>query len=121
MMTEMAYEPMPPPGTSAAPIGTKFAFTGDISTTEDEYGTASGHCTVASEEEEDLTVCDFFMTFHFYEGDGLLAVTGHTDSMDGHFQVTGTGGVLATNTAGGGRVYFDPAGNPVLYVLIELY
>ena len=120
-MQEMAYEPMPPPGYTAAPIGTKFAFTGEISTTYDEWGRASGHCTVASEQEDDLTVCDFFLKFYFSDGDGLVALTGHTDSMDGHFQVTGSGGVLGATTSGAGRVYFDPAGNPVLYVLIELY
>mmetsp|Transcript_5647 Transcript_5647/g.8478 ORF Transcript_5647/g.8478 Transcript_5647/m.8478 type:complete len:199 (-) Transcript_5647:133-729(-) len=119
IMEETAYSPMPSGNT--VPIGTKFAFSGEITTSEDEMGRASGTCTVASEQDEDLTVCDVFLKFYFADGEGTVALTGHTDAIDGHFQVTGTGGILSDNNSGGGaRIYFDPAGNPILYVLLQM-
>ena len=103
-------------------IGTKFGFNGRIVTKAEELGVATGTCTVTSDVATDLTYC---VIYHKIETDnfggyGTVTVSGTTDEVGGRLLVTGTGGTMSQENRGYAMVQFDPAGNPVLYVLLKL-
>mmetsp|Transcript_19877 Transcript_19877/g.22939 ORF Transcript_19877/g.22939 Transcript_19877/m.22939 type:complete len:429 (-) Transcript_19877:393-1679(-) len=107
-------------------IGTKFAFTGRIVTKAEELGTAVGTCTVTSDENLNLSYCEVFhkISTDNYGGFGIVHTAGTADEVGGRFLITGTGGSLSKDAAtdqGYAMVQFDPAGNPVLYVLLKLF
>jgi hypothetical protein len=104
-------------------IGTKFAFTGRIVTKAEELGVASGSCTVTSDVQVDLTYCVIYHKIDTdnFGGYGTVMVSGSTDAVGGRLLVTGTGGTLASTQDGYAMIQFDPAGNPVIYVLLKLY
>lgn len=54
-------------------------------------------------------------------GFGTVALSGNTDEAGGYLQVTGTSGDLAATARGTANLIFDPAGNPIIYILIRLY
>mmetsp|Transcript_613 Transcript_613/g.1330 ORF Transcript_613/g.1330 Transcript_613/m.1330 type:complete len:493 (+) Transcript_613:248-1726(+) len=104
-------------------IGTKFAFTGRIATKAEELGIASGSCTVTSDFAKELSYCDIYHKIDTdnYGGFGSVIVAGTVDAVGGRLLVTGTGGSLQRTHEGYATVQFDPAGNPVLYVLLQLF
>jgi len=104
-------------------IGTKFGFTGRIVTQAEELGVASGSCTVTSDINKELSYCDIYHKIDTdnFGGYGSVMVAGTADDIGGRFLVTGTGGSLQTTSQGYAMVQFDPAGNPVLYVLLKLF
>ena len=103
-------------------IGTKFAFTGRIATKAEDLGVASGSCTITSNIQKELSYCDIFHRIDTdnYGGYGSVMVAGTADSVGGRLLVTGTGGSLQSMNSGYAMIQFDPAGNPVLYVLLKL-
>jgi len=104
-------------------IGTKFGFSGRIVTKAEELGVASGSCTVTSDIKKELSYCDIFHKIETdnFGGFGSVMVAGSADEVGGRFLVTGTGGSLQSTHQGYAMVQFDPAGNPVLYVLLKLF
>ena len=104
-------------------IGTKFAFTGRIVTRAEELGKASGTCTITSDIKKELSYCQIYHRIDTdnFGGYGTVMTSGSTDEIGGRLLVTGTGGSLETMTEGYASVQFDPAGNPVIYVLLKLY
>jgi hypothetical protein len=104
-------------------IGSKFAFTGRIVTRAEELGKASGTCTVTSDIEKEMSYCQFYLRIDTdnFGGYGTVITSGSTDEIGGRLLVTGTGGSLGAVTKGHASVQFDPAGNPVIYVLLKLY
>eukprot|EP00537_Pseudo-nitzschia_pungens_P012251 CAMPEP_0172386418 /NCGR_PEP_ID=MMETSP1061-20121228/3980_1 /TAXON_ID=37318 /ORGANISM="Pseudo-nitzschia pungens, Strain cf. pungens" /LENGTH=326 /DNA_ID=CAMNT_0013115801 /DNA_START=265 /DNA_END=1245 /DNA_ORIENTATION=- len=104
-------------------IGTKFGFSGRIVTKAEELGVASGSCTVTSDIKKELSYCDIFHRIETdnFGGFGSVMVAGSADEVGGRFLVTGTGGSLQSTHQGYAMVQFDPAGNPVLYVLLKLF
>ena len=104
-------------------IGTKFAFTGRIVTKAEELGVASGTCTVTSDIKKELSYCQIYHKIDTdnFGGFGSVMVAGTADEVGGRLLVTGTGGALQTTNNGYAMVQFDPAGNPVLYVLLKLF
>lgn len=53
-------------------------------------------------------------------GNGTIVLTGNTDKVGGFMQVTGSGADLFATTTGSASLVFDPAGNPIVYILIRL-
>jgi hypothetical protein len=104
-------------------IGTKFAFSGRISTKAEELGKASGSCTITSDIKKELTYCHIYHRIDTdnFGGFGTVMVAGSADEVGGRMLVTGTGGTLETLKEGYAMVQFDPAGNPVIYVLLKLW
>jgi len=117
-------------------IGTKFAFTGRIVTKAEELGSAVGTCTVTSNINTELSYCEIFHKIDTdnYGGFGVVQTSGTSDEVGGRLLITGTGGSLSkvggSASSGSGStatdkgysmVQFDPAGNPVLYVLLKLF
>ena len=104
-------------------IGTKFGFTGRIATQAEELGVASGSCTVTSNIKKELSYCDIYHKIDTdnYGGFGSVMVAGTADEVGGRLLVTGTGGSLQSTSQGYALIQFDPAGNPVLYVLLKLF
>jgi len=104
-------------------IGTKFGFSGKIVTKAEELGVASGTCTVTSDIKKELSYCEIYHKIETdnFGGHGSVMVVGAADEVGGRFLVTGTGGSLASTSQGYAMVQFDPAGNPVLYVLLKLF
>ena len=116
MLDEFGYS------TTEVSIGTRFAFTGRVSTAEYRVGDSSGVCTIGSNINTNFALCTIYLKF-FTEGPhsfGTVALTGNTDDVGGFLQVTGTGGDLAETPQGSANVVFDPAGNPLLYLRIHL-
>jgi hypothetical protein len=109
-------------------IGTKFAFQGRIVTKAEELGTAVGTCTITSNIKNELSYCEIYHKIDTdnFGGFGVVQVAGTADEVGGRFLITGTGGSLSSSSAssmskGYSMVQFDPAGNPVLYVLLKLF
>lgn len=104
-------------------IGTKFGFTGKIATRAEDLGVASGSCTVTSDIKKELSYCDIYHKIDTdnFGGFGSVMVAGTADEVGGRLLVTGTGGSLQSTRKGYAMVQFDPAGNPVLYVLLKLF
>jgi len=104
-------------------IGTKFGFTGKIATKVEDLGVASGSCTVTSDIKKELSYCDIYHKIETdnFGGFGSVMVAGTADEVGGRLLVTGTGGSLQSTRKGYAMVQFDPAGNPVLYVLLKLF
>jgi len=104
-------------------IGTKFGFTGRIATKAEDLGKASGSCTVTSAIEKELSYCDIYHKIDTdnYGGFGSVIAAGTADEVGGRYLVTGTGGSLQSTSQGYGMIQFDPAGNPVIYVLLKLF
>ncbi|OEU13181.1 hypothetical protein FRACYDRAFT_243085 [Fragilariopsis cylindrus CCMP1102] len=109
-------------------IGTKFAFQGRIVTKAEELGTAVGTCTVTSNIKNELSYCEIYHKIDTdnFGGFGIVQVAGTADEVGGRLLITGTGGSLSSSNAssmskGYSMVQFDPAGNPVLYVLLKLF
>lgn len=104
-------------------LGTKFAFSGRLATDQFQVGTASGSCTIGSDINTNFACCTFFLTFttEGMYGYGTVALSGNTDEEGGYMQVTGTSGDLAATPRGNANLVFDPAGNPIIYILIRLY
>jgi hypothetical protein len=104
-------------------IGTKFAFTGRIVTRAEELGKASGTCTITSDIEKEMSICQIYHRIDTdnFGGYGTVIASGSTDEIGGRLLVTGTGGSLGAVTDGHASVQFDPAGNPIIYVLLKLY
>jgi len=101
-------------------IGTRFAFSGRLASTEEgEVGKASGTCTIGSDLNTDFSLCTFYLTLMEKQDKGMIALTGNTDSVGGYLQVTATGGNLRTHSQGTANLAYDPAGNPILYLLIR--
>jgi hypothetical protein len=63
-----------------------------------------------------LTICDFYLNLYGDYGYGPVALSGTTDEVGGYMQVTGAGGDFPNS--GYATVEFDPAGNPILYMLL---
>ncbi|KAG7338915.1 hypothetical protein IV203_034585 [Nitzschia inconspicua] len=104
-------------------IGTKFAFSGRIVTRAEELGKASGTCTVTSSIEKELSYCQFYHRIDTdnFGGYGTVVISGSADEIGGRLLVTGTGGSFESVHEGFASVQFDPAGNPVIYVLLKLF
>ena len=104
-------------------LGTKFGFTGRIVTKAEELGIASGSCTVTSDIKKELSYCDIYHKIDTdnFGGFGSVMVAGTADEVGGRLLVTGTGGSLQSTSSGYTMIQFDPAGNPVLYVLLKLF
>lgn len=104
-------------------LGTKFAFTGRIATKAGELGTASGTCTITSDVTVELSYCTIYhrVDTDNFGGFGTVMVSGSTDEIGGRLLVTGTGGSLQATPDGYAMIQFDPAGNPVIYVLLRLF
>lgn len=104
-------------------IGSKFAFTGRIVTRAEELGKASGTCTITSDTQKELSYCQIYHRIDTdnFGGYGTVMTSGSTDEIGGRLLVTGTGGSLETMMEGYASVQFDPAGNPVIYVLLKLH
>jgi len=104
-------------------IGTKFGFTGRIATKAEELGTASGSCTVTSDIKKEMSYCDIYHKIDTdnFGGYGSVMVAGTADEVGGRLLVTGTGGSLQSTPSGYAMIQFDPAGNPVIYVLLKLF
>eukprot|EP00536_Pseudo-nitzschia_multiseries_P013259 jgi/Psemu1/34586/gm1.34586_g len=104
-------------------IGTKFGFSGKIVTKAEELGVAHGTCTVTSDIKKELSYCDIYHKIETdnFGGYGSVMVAGTADEVGGRFLVTGTGGSLQSTNQGYAMVQFDPAGNPVIYVLLKLF
>lgn len=104
-------------------IGTKFGFTGRITTKAEDLGKASGSCTVTSAIEKELSYCDIYQKIDTdnYGGFGTVITAGTADEVGGRYLVTGTGGSLQSTSQGYGMIQYDPAGNPVIYVLLKLF
>ena len=104
-------------------IGTKFGFSGRIVTQAEELGVASGSCTVTSALNKELSYCDIYHKIDTdnFGGYGSVVIAGTADEVGGRLLVTGTGGSLQSTNKGYAMVQFDPAGNPVLYVLLKLF
>lgn len=104
-------------------IGTKFAFTGRIATKAEELGVASGSCTITSDARVDLSYCVIYhrLDTDNFGGYGTVMASGSSDEVGGRLLVTGTGGTLASTQEGYSMIQFDPAGNPVIYVLLKLF
>ncbi len=103
-------------------IGTKFAFSGKIATKAEELGVASGTCTVTSDVKVELSYCTIFhkVDTDNFGGFGTVMLSGSTDEVGGRLLVTGTSGSLQGSQNGYAMIQFDPAGNPVIYVLLRL-
>ena len=103
-------------------LGTRFAFSGRLATDEYQVGRSSGTCTIGSDMNTNFAVCTFYLTFNSdgEMGQGTIALTGNTDEVGGYMQVTGAGSDFFTNTEGSANLVFDPAGNPIIYILIRL-
>jgi hypothetical protein len=103
-------------------LGTKFAFSGRLGTDEFIVGQSSGTCTIGSDINTNFACCTFFLTFNTegMYGFGTVALSGNTDEVGGNLQVTGTSGDLAATSQGTASLVFDPAGNPIIYILIRL-
>jgi hypothetical protein len=103
-------------------IGTKFAFSGRVATDEFQVGTSSGTCTIGSDKNTNFALCTFYLSFNSdgKNGKGTVTLTGNTDDVGGYMQVTGTGGDLINTNEGNAHLVFDPAGNPIVYILIRL-
>lgn len=103
-------------------IGTKFAFTGRIVTKAEELGKASGTCTITSNAKKELSYCQIYhrLDTDNFGGYGTVMVSGSTDEIGGRLLVTGTGGSFESSQDGYAMIQFDPAGNPVIYVLLKL-
>ncbi len=103
-------------------LGTKFAFSGRLSTDEFQVGQASGSCTIGSNINNNFALCTFYLSFNSYGtyGQGTVTLSGNTDDVGGYLQVTGTGADLASSNKGSANLVFDPAGNPIIYILIRL-
>jgi hypothetical protein len=104
-------------------IGTKFAFSGRIATKAEELGVASGTCTVTSDVQVDLSYCTIYHRIDTdnFGGFGTVMLSGSTDEIGGRLLVTGTAGSLQGTQNGYAMIQFDPAGNPVIYVLLRLF
>lgn len=104
-------------------LGTKFSFSGRIVTEAEELGDATGVCTVTSAIKKEMTYCDIYMKIDTdnFGGFGTVVMAGSADEMGGRMLVTGTGGALQRTQKGYGMIRFDPAGNPVIYVLLKLF
>lgn len=115
-MDEFAYNSDP------IALGTRFAYAGRLSTETTQIGTSSGTCTVGSNVNTDYALCTFYLTFNSdgVHGFSTVAIAGNTDQVGGYLQVTGTGGDLSATYRGDASLVFDPAGNPIMYVLIRL-
>ena len=102
--------------------GAKFAYKGRLMTKDYHIGTSSGQCIIISAENVDSAICDFHLEFHTDGGygRGILTMSGNTDDKGGYMQVTGTGGDLPYSPGGTAVLNFDPAGNPVIYILLRL-
>eukprot|EP00529_Nitzschia_sp_RCC80_P000478 CAMPEP_0113497038 /NCGR_PEP_ID=MMETSP0014_2-20120614/30427_1 /TAXON_ID=2857 /ORGANISM="Nitzschia sp." /LENGTH=241 /DNA_ID=CAMNT_0000390971 /DNA_START=16 /DNA_END=741 /DNA_ORIENTATION=- /assembly_acc=CAM_ASM_000159 len=122
MLDEFDYSNDPEEVTDIT-IGTKFAFTGRIVTKAEELGLASGTCTVTSDTQSDLSYCTIYHKIDTdnFGGYGTVMVSGSVDEVGGRLLVTGTGGTLAHNQDGYAMVQVDPAGNPIIYVLLKLH
>lgn len=103
-------------------IGTKFAFSGKIATKAEEFGVASGTCTVTSSVKVELSYCTIYHRLDTDNagGYGTVMLSGSTDEVGGRLLVTGTSGSLEDTQDGYAMIQFDPAGNPVIYVLLRL-
>lgn len=103
-------------------LGTKFAFSGRLATDEFHVGQSSGSCTIGSDVNTNFALCTIYMSFNSdgTYGQGTVTLTGNTDDVGGYLQVTGTGADLASTSKGSANVAFDPAGNPIIYILIRL-
>ena len=104
-------------------IGTKFAFSGRLATDSYHVGQSTGTCTIGSDVNTNFALCTFFLTFNTegMYGFGTVSLTGNTDEIGGYLQVTGTSGDLAATSQGTANLVFDPAGNPIIYILIRLH
>jgi len=104
-------------------IGTKFGFTGRIATKAEELGSASGSCTVTSDIKKEMSYCDIYHRIDTdnFGGFGSIMVAGTADEVGGRLLVTGSGGSLQSTPNGYAMIQFDPAGNPVIYVLLKLF
>jgi hypothetical protein len=103
-------------------IGTRFAFSGRLATDEFQVGKSTGTCTIGSDLNTNFALCTIYLTFNS-DGDmgkGTMVLTGNTDEVGGFMQVTGSGADLFATTAGSANLVFDPAGNPIVYILIRL-
>jgi len=125
LMDEFAYSMEGVTESADVRIGTKFAFTGRIATKAEELGTATGSCTVTSDIKQELSFCEIYHKIDTdnFGGFGIVTAAGTADEVGGRLLVTGTGGTLsnANQHKGYELVQFDPAGNPVLYVLLKLF
>jgi hypothetical protein len=110
-------------------LGSKFAYTGRVSSDEEDIGTrreigsASGSCTFTSEVNLMETQCNFYITMDNTEGFfgyGTFLATGQMDNVGGRLHVTGAEYDFNTVSGGSVNLVFDPAGNPIFYVLIRL-
>jgi hypothetical protein len=103
-------------------IGTKFAFSGRVSTKAEELGVASGSCTITSDIKKELAYCQIHhqVDTDNFGGFGTVMLSGSTDEVGGRLLVTGTGGTFESYSEGYAMVQFDPAGNPVIYVLLTM-
>jgi hypothetical protein len=105
-------------------LGTKFAFNGDLATDEEGViGRISGSCTVTSNSNIDLTTCDMYGQLNKSDksGDsGIFVATGPTDSVGGRLLIKGSELDFAGSTGGALSLVFDPAGNPIFYMMLVL-
>lgn len=116
MLDEFAYS------TTEISIGTRFGFTGRLSTDEFLVGSSSGMCTIGSDVNTNFASCMFYLTFNSEgsSGSGTVALSGNTDEVGGYLQVTGTGGDLAGVNNGSANLLFDPTGVPIIYLMLRL-
>ena len=103
-------------------LGTRFAFSGRLATDDSEVGQSSGSCTIGSDINANLALCTFFLKFNTegMHGVGTVSISDNTDDIGGYLQVTGTSGDLSNTSTGTATIVFDPAGNPIIYILIRL-
>lgn len=102
--------------TDRVTIGTTFAFNGRCATTTENIGTASGSCVVISGDDNDQTVCDFYLQLSGSYGYGPIALSGSTTSSEAHMEITGAAGDFPNE--GYALVDFDPAGYAVMYMYL---
>jgi len=103
-------------------IGTKFAFSGRIATKAEELGKASGTCTITSNIKKEMSYCQIYHSIDTdnFGGLGTVMTSGSADEVGGRLLVTGSGGSLESVRDGYAMIQFDPAGNPVIYVLLKV-
>ena len=120
-------------------IGSKFAFTANISIDDDwdesltedvQLGSAVTSCVLCVEGIANFTLsqfcCDMFLTFNengedFYDF-ATVALSGWwiPDEDAGYFQVLGSGGDWVMSHNGEMYIALDPYGNPVFYTSLLL-
>ena len=104
-------------------VGSKLAFQALLADDEEVTGSATGYCTVDSEDWSfDLTSCDIFLELYTYGeiGYGSVALRGTFDMSGGRFEVKGTDHDFVETDTGHAQMVFDPDGSSEMYTLLEL-